>query len=40
MAKQSDYRRGLFTNVQKMVCQIPSSLGWKSVGQIAEMWLL
>ena len=39
-AKQLDYRRGSFTSVQKMVCQILSSPGWKSVGQIAEMWLL
>ena len=40
MAKQSDYRRGSFTSVQKMVCQIPSSPGWKSVGQIVGMWAL
>ena len=39
MAKQLDYLRGSFTSVQKMVCQIPSSPGWKSVGQIVGMWL-
>ena len=32
-------KRGV-TSVQKMVCQIPSSPGWKSVGQIVGMWLL